>query len=313
MHRQHKAGLPTRAALHAGGLHLVLKDIEAAELQDPFMQQTVQRISAPNRLVHIATGELGQIDAADAPAGIIFHVGRCGSTVLSQALKQLDNLIVYAEPLPINELLSPPAGTRREAVLALRSLGAAFAAHANRPYVLKLSSWNTLFADVIADAFPETPWVFSVRDPVEVGEAILRDPPPWIGGDSAAARHLASIADPDARSSSRAEFVARLYAAFCETILRLDLRRGALSRYEDLGAQLLQRLATHFGAHPDAALIGRMQQSTQRYAKSPLMRQLPFRPDTAAKRAAAPAELRAAIETLTDPAYRRLLQAFSAR
>jgi hypothetical protein len=303
---QSRPGLPTRAALHPDGLYLVLKDIGVDELQDPFMQQTVRRLAAPETVTLVEAGKLGVVDPAAAPAGIIFHVGRCGSTVLSQALKQLD-VAVYSEPQPINELLSPPAGARREVTLALRSLGAAFAAHANGPYVFKLSSWSTLFADVIAEAFPNSPWVFSVRDPVEVGEALLRDPPPWIGEDSPPALHLAGIIDPAKESASQAEFFARLYAAFCDTVARLDARRGLLVRYEDLTASL-PRVADHFGVRPDAAQLERMLASTSRYAKAPPQQQIPFKPDAETKQAAAAPELRTAIDALSRAPLERVLR-----
>jgi hypothetical protein len=306
MHRQQSAGLPTRAALHPNGLYLVLKDIDAAELHDPFMYQTVRRVQAAETVAHVEAGRLGDADPATAPAGVVFHVGRCGSTVVSQALKQLDKLAVYSEPLPLNELLSPPAGSRREVTLALRSLGAAFAAHANGPYVLKLSSWSTLFCDVIADAFPSAPWVFVVRDPVEVGEAILRDPPPWFGGDSAPARHLAGIFDPAGLSASPAESFARLYAAFCDAIVGLDARRGRLVRYERIAASL-PLVAEHFGRRPDAAQARRMLESTTRYAKGPAP--IPYQPDDAAKQAAASPELRTAVDALARPALERVLRA----
>ncbi len=309
MQRQHSAGLPTRAALHPNGLYLVLKDVDAAALQDPFLFQTVRRMeTAAETLVCVETGKLGQVDPSAAPAGIIFHVGRCGSTVLSQALKQLDDVAVYSEPLAINELLSPPAGSRQDVTLALRSLGAAFADHAGASYVLKLSSWNTLFCDVIAEAFPRTPWVFNVRDPVEVGEALLRDPPPWFGGDSEPARHLAGIFDPDARSASKPESFARLYAAFCDTIMRLDASRGRLARYEHI-ADALGDVAQHFGMAPGAAAAKRMLESTQHYAKAPLAKPIPYLPDAAPKRRAASPELRAAVDAIARPALQRVLDA----
>ncbi len=40
--------------------------------------------------------------------GIVFHVSRCGSTLVSQLLKQHVGVVVYAEPLPVNEILLPP-------------------------------------------------------------------------------------------------------------------------------------------------------------------------------------------------------------
>lgn len=312
MQRDTSAGLPTRAALHPSGLYLVLKDIAVSELQDPFMYQTVARSSAPEKIVHIEPDKVGEADSATAPRGIIFHVGRCGSTVLSQALKQLDDVAVYSEPLPINELLSPPSGSRREVTQALRSLGAAFAAHAGAPYVLKLSSWNTLFADVIADAFPQSPWLFCVRDPVEVGAALLHTPPPWLRGDSAAARHIASIVGAAADATAE-EVFARFYASLCDTIMRLDPARGRLLRYEQLLQMLASDAPAHFRLHVDEAGAQRMHASTARYAKAPLDRPAPFAPDAEAKQAAATPALRRAVDTLARPALERVIATLERR
>ena len=117
--------------------------------------------------------------------------------MISQLRKTHDNLDVYAEPLPSNELLLPPhKWPRHELVAALRSLGDAFARHARKPCVLKFSSWNTLFCDLLAEAFPDPPWILSLRDPEE--------------------------------------FVARLYGAFCAAAVRLDAGRDQLVHDETL-------------------------------------------------------------------------------
>ena len=65
----------------------------AEELQDAFMQETIARIPASETVVHVTRDELGERRRDTAPAGIIFHVARCGSTLISQSLKQLDNLV----------------------------------------------------------------------------------------------------------------------------------------------------------------------------------------------------------------------------
>ena len=142
------------------------------------MQETIARIPASETVLHVTRDELRRAASDNAPAGIIFHVARCGSTLISQSLKQLGNLAVYAEPQPVNEILVPPhEWPRADMVAAIRALGSAFARHAGGPYVLKLSSWNTLFCDIVTEAFPETNWVLSLRDPVEVGVSLLRQPP----------------------------------------------------------------------------------------------------------------------------------------
>lgn len=304
------AGLPVRAALHETGLYLALQAITPEELRDPFMQQTVNRMRAPDTLVQVARENIGKADPRTAPAGIVFHVGRCGSTLISQSLKQHGDVVVYSEPLSFNELLSL-AAPRAEIVAALRSLGEAFALHAGKRYVLKLSSWSTLFCDIVAEAFPATPWAFSIRDPIEVGEAILRTPPPWFLGGTAPATHITRAIDPTAAAQTPEVFYALMYAAFCDAVLRLDRRRGVLVRHEDLPQAITDALAPHFGLPLDEMRKARMIGSAGHYAKAPLGRETSFVDDSAAKRAAASPELRAAVERLAAPPLQRLLQTFS--
>lgn len=298
-----------RAALHDTGLYLALQAITPDELRDPFMQQTVNRLRMPDTLVQVARETIGKADPRTAPAGIVFHVGRCGSTLISQSLKQHGDVVVYSEPLSFNELLSLSA-PRAEIIAALRSLGEAFAVHAGKRYVLKLSSWSTLFCDVVAEAFPETPWAFSIRDPLEVGEAILRTPPPWFLGGTAPAAHITRAIDPAGAAQTPEVFFAMMYGAFCDAILRLDCARGALIRHEHLPQAITDTLAAHFGLPLDEARKAHMIASASQYAKAPLGRETAFIDDSAAKRAAASPELREAVERHAAPSLKRLLEAF---
>ena len=103
--------LPARAVLRNDGLYLALRDIGPEQLRDAFMQETIARIPAAESFVQIAREDLGKATPETAPAGLVFHVARCGSTLISQLLKTHDNLVVYAEPLPFNET---PAAAAQE-------------------------------------------------------------------------------------------------------------------------------------------------------------------------------------------------------
>jgi hypothetical protein len=299
--------LPARAAMHPTGLYFALRDIRSAELQDPFMQETVARVPARESVVQIAREDVGKGTAGTSPAGIVFHVSRCGSTLVSQLLKQHVGLVVYAEPLPVNEILLPPhKWPRAEVVAALRSLGAAFARHARKPYVLKLTSWNTLLCDIVAEAFPDSPWVLCLRDPVEVAVSLLQQPAGWIwdGGDPATPfrKHI----DPEAAAQSREAYVARLFAAFCGAAGRLDPGRGQLVEYPSLPAAVWETVAPHFSQPVDPALRARMQAAAAMNSKAPVGRPEKFSGDTEAKQAAASAALCQAIDDLARPALLRL-------
>ncbi len=299
--------LPARAVLRPDGLYLALRDIGPGELRDAFMQETVARVPAAESFVHIAREDIGKAAPDTAPVGLIFHVARCGSTLISQLLKTHDNLVVYAEPLPFNELLLPPhKWPRHELVAALRSLGDAFARHARKPYVVKFSSWNTLFCDILAEAFPRSQWVLNLRDPVEVGVSLLNQPAGWMRPNEPSSTELGRYVDPDGAAQSPEEFVARLYAAFCEAVGRLDAGRGRLVHYETLPAAVWEVVAPHFSQAIDDAQRARMAQVARINAKAPVGRAAEFAADAATKQAAASVDLRRAIDAFARPALQRL-------
>ena len=299
--------LPARAALHPTGLYLALREIRPAELQDPFMQETIARIPARESVVQVAREDVGKGTAGTGPAGIVFHVARCGSTLVSQLLKQHVGVAVYAEPLPVNEILLPPhKWPRAELVAALRSLGAAFARHARKPWVWKLTSWNTLHCDLVAEAFPEAPWVLCLRDPVEVCVSLLTTPAGWIWDAGLPAAPFAKAIDPASESRSREEYVARLYGAFCDAAARLDPSRGLLVDYASLPGAAWDAVAPRFGLSLDAPARARMREAAGMNSKAPIGRPRKFAGDAADKQAAASAELRRAIDSFARPALDRL-------
>ena len=299
--------LPARAVLRPDGLYLALRDIGPGELRDAFMQETIVRVPAAESFVQVAREDIGKVAPATAPAGLIFHVARCGSTLISQLLKTHDNLVVYAEPLPFNELLLPPhKWPRQELVAALQSLGDAFARHARKPYVLKFSSWNTLFCDLLAEAFPDSRWVLSVRDPVEVGVSLLSRPAGWMRDVDGPGRGLRSYVDAGGAAQSPEEFVARLYGAFCDAAGRLDPGRGRLVRYETLPAAVWEIVAPHFSQSVDGHQRERMAQAARVNAKAPVGKVAEFSSDAATKQAAASPALRQAVESFAPPPLQRL-------
>lgn len=314
MHNGQGDWLPARAALHSTGLYFALRRIGPAELHDPFMQETIARVSAAEEFVQVLPEDLGRTLPGSAPAGLIFHVARCGSTLVSQLLKQQGGLVVYAEPPPVNEILKPPQPWPRDKlVAALRSLADAFARHARGPYVLKFTSWNTLYCDLLAEAFPDSPWVLCLRDPLEVCVSLLQRPPGWLLGTDEMSQRFAAIVDPEGRSSSGEELVARTFAAFCETAERLEPRRGRLIEYPALPAAVWHEVAPQFSVPVDAAARERMAQAATRHAKASVASATPFTGDTAAKQAAATEALRRAVDACARPALERLRASFARR
>ena len=174
--------------------------------------------------------------------------------------------------------------------------------------MLKLSSWNTLFCDIVTEAFPETNWVLSLRDPVEVGVSLQRQPPGWLSGTTEASRSLIEIMAPEDGPESPEERAARAYGAFCKAAARLDPRRGRLVDYEALPAAVWDMVAPHFSLPVDSRQRAGMAQAARMHAKAPLGSSREFAPDAATKQATASPELRRAIDAFARPQLERLVK-----
>jgi hypothetical protein len=104
-----------------------------------------------------------------APDGLVFHMSRCGSTLVAQMFAALPDSMVVSEPPPLDDVLQISLlGGADTAIAALRAMSAAFGRRGGRPFVLKLDAWHALALPLFRRAFPDTPWVFLYRDPVEV-------------------------------------------------------------------------------------------------------------------------------------------------
>lgn len=116
-----------------------------------------------------------------APTDFIFHVSRCGSTLLASLLGELPGALVLSEPPPVDSLVcaddrQPRLAPDRQAALLrgmMSALGQRRTSGQNQLFV-KFDAWNALHFPLMRVAFPEVPWVFLYRDPVEVLVSAIR-------------------------------------------------------------------------------------------------------------------------------------------
>jgi Rps23 Pro-64 3,4-dihydroxylase Tpa1-like proline 4-hydroxylase len=180
--------------------------------QEPFFQQSAQALvdaHAVQKLTPLAA--LADVAPLKAPAGFIFHVSRCGSTLVSRSLAALPRHRVISEPGPLNQLLLDDAiDPQRKAALLKGLIHALCGTAPGTDCIIKFSSWNLLFIAQILALFPDTPWVFIHRAPVDVLQSLTAEPPGWAGNE-ALARALRHRAGGD--EFHFALTLERLYAA----------------------------------------------------------------------------------------------------
>jgi hypothetical protein len=241
------------------------------------------------------------------PTGFIFHMSRCGSTLVSQMLASLPANIVMSEPPVIDSVIRAEAAGDEERVNRLRWVVIALGQRrdgSEQNYFIKFDSWSTIDLALIRRAFPDVPWIFLYRDPVEVIVSQMRQRgaqmiPGFIGG-------FTVFAGEDIFSMPPEVYCARLLAAFCRGALDFaGDKTGMFVNYTQLPTAI-DEIARHFGAGFTPDEIGQMLATTEFDAKSPRMF---FEPDSEKKKNAASDAVHEAAAEWLDPLYRQLEEA----
>ena len=172
-----------------------------------------------------------------------------------------------------------------------------------RHYVVKLDAWAALDLPLLAEAFPDTAFVFLYRDPVEV----------LVSQAGHRGYHMLPFTLDPARLGLTAQQVASLspddYGAAVlgriteAAVTAARAGRLLLVEYPELPAAVGDRIAPHLGMPLGAAEAAAMSAVTGMHAKNQVSA---FVDDSATKQRAAPPQLRDAAERWAMPAYQEL-------
>jgi hypothetical protein len=152
------------------------------QFTEPFFYDTIGKIKATHRGVwKNSVGELDMLkiwaDDMDAipPTAFIFHVSRCGSTLLTQMLGTDEQNIVLSEVPFFDELLRLPYQSDKVSKEGIGSLlTAAFRFYGQKrtgiekQLFVKVDSWHICFYSELRLLFPDVPFILLYRTPDEV-------------------------------------------------------------------------------------------------------------------------------------------------
>jgi hypothetical protein len=211
--------------------------------------------------------------------------------------------VVLSEAAPLNAVTQRGDLDDDAKVALLRAMVAALgqARNGESRLFLKLDCWHSRDLPLFRRAFPDTPWVFLYREPIEVMVSQTRRrgvqmvpslvPPATFGVD------LPNGVPND-------DYCARVLAAVCEAAVRhYPVGGGRLVNYRQLPEALFTEILPHFGVTPSDVEASAMHAAAIRDAKAP---EQAFTPDGQDKRQAATPALRAICERRLDTVYRRL-------
>lgn len=282
------------------------------QLDMPFYEEAVQRFAPRpfNRMFRARTSLatlMAGADAAPAPAGFVHHMSRCGSTLIAQMLGADPHHVVLSEPEPLDAVVRwamTSGAPLDEQVAALRAIVAALGRDRSgrtQRVFFKLDSWHVLALPLFRAAFPETPWVFAYRNPVEVLVSQRRQR----GIHTVAGMLPVGLLDiPDAENMAADRYAALVLKRMGEAVLEhWHLGGGLLVDYTEMPGAIVDRIAPHFGFVPDPGQRAAMTAIALRSAKAPGLR---FVADSATKRRDVTPEIDAAAREFTDSIHARL-------
>lgn len=316
-----KGWLPVDAVVVDGRPGLWWMDMSDVSLTEPFFQQTVERAKAENNRVELFTEfdvllQLEKLLDSVPPTGFIFHSSRCGSTVISNACRAINNSIVLSEANAIDKLVArfitdAPERSVKESLYSVFVRGVVHALGqrrtGNERYLfVKFSCCSFAQIERIKRIWPRVPWIFVYRDPVETIVSNLSSVPPWLVDNDR--RVLASIigASPEEVAQMRLEELCpRTIGSFFSIAHQHADDNCMLVNYNQLSVPVISSVLRFFNVAPSADEMAPIERASRIYSKEASGART-FVSDSDAKHQLASDLIRETAETWAMDSYRLL-------
>jgi hypothetical protein len=308
--------LPTQSVATGGAPDIDWLWVGERPLLQPFFEDDVRCVSSLpfNRIFRIRTTLETVIAGTETETtlplkGMIFHMSRCGSTLLAQMFAAVPENCVSSEPEPLDGVTQWVQLSDIEPQLADKAIRAIVAAlgrdRANNAtrHVIKLAPWQTFALPLMRSAFPDVNWLYLYREPIEVMVSVMHRP----GLHTVTGLLPAEVSGNAGHDSKSAEeFAARVLAEMGQTVLgNWELGGGLLVAYPDIIEAATGAVIEHFGIESVGEDTALMRSAAIRDAKMPEQK---FASDTQRKRAEASDAMINAVELYLKPIHHQLIE-----
>ena len=290
--------MPLDAVVVDGRPGLLWMQMADVSFSEPFFQQTVDRVRAehPEREEKFAEFDaLLQLDKVlprVEPTGFIFHSSRCGSTLLANACRSLNDSIVLSEPNAVDKLVARFITDAGDAIkeslysVFLRAVVNALAQSDRQPAArvfIKFSCCSVSQVERIRRIWPRVPWIFLYRDPVETIVSNVSDPPAWLlDEDHRVLANITGTSRAQVAQMSIEELCARSVGSFFSTAHTLANDNNLLLNYNQLSLPAINGILEFFKVRPSPEELERIASGTRIYSKQ-VSATREFVPDARAK------------------------------
>ena len=277
MNADFKGWLPVDAVVVEGRPGLAWMEMSGLSLTEPFFQQTVERARADNRRERFTEFDVllqleKELDSVE-PTGFIFHSSRCGSTLVANACRAVSNAIVVSEANAIDKLIArfitDADNPVKESLYSVFLRGVVHALGQRRTgdeerLFIKFACCSFAQLERIKRIWPNVPWLFLYRDPVETIVSNMRDVPPWLIDPD---RRVLSSIIGDAGEMSLEESCARTIGSLYSTAYKLADGNSMLLNYNQLSVPVIVRVLNFFKVDLSSEELETIARTTKAYSK----------------------------------------------
>lgn len=302
--------LPYRYQPQLQRVHWLLPLGHATEpFQDEYIsrcrQQLLNQIIQPSSHLHAAQA-FAEYCKPVQPAGFIFHLSRCGSTLVSGCLSELESTCVFSESPLLTELLldnklsAPERKNYLRAFVDLQS-----AAYPQRPQmIIKWNAWDIFHWQLIRELYPQVPCVFLIRNPVEILASHQRLVGRHMSGDPTLA-HLHSVFSVRADDLSMLDRQQQVLSVLLESISGVVSADDTfVMDYACLDIDCMEHICLLFHCDPSESDLIKIQARMLVHSKNPVQS---FVADSAQKKQYFSSDKKSMIRDSLDDCYQPLL------
>ena len=274
--------MPVDAVIVDGRPGLLWMQMADVSFSEPFFQQTVDRVRAahPDRTERFtefdALLQLDQILPRVEPAGFIFHSSRCGSTLLANACRSVNGSVVLSEANAIDKLvarfITDADDPVKESIylVCLRAVVNALAQHESGEHgvFVKFACCSVSQLERIRRIWPNVPWIFLYRDPIETIVSNVSNPPAWLlDDDRRILAHITGTSPAHVADMSLEERCARSIGSFFLTAHTLANDNSMLLNYNQLSLPAISNILKFFNVRASTEELERIASGTRIYSK----------------------------------------------
>jgi hypothetical protein len=260
-------------------------DVGPKKISEPFYGQTIRNARSAPSTSERTTGIEKLIQIADSfpsidPAGIIFHVSRCGSTLLTNAFKAGGECTTLSEASVIESLVRENTfqgvaigieGVDNIRGRLLRAVVSLYTACFGLPVVIKAHTTDILLISRLRVTWPSVPFIVNVRNPVEVMASNLAAPADWLRSIIApyGEENVFGFTGPETRQMTMEEYCARGLGRFLEAAnAQLDEQCWVLD-YKHMNLENIYKAAQLINLEMPQTHAAQIASAFQTYSKDP--------------------------------------------